>query len=211
ERHHRFFLRRVGNEMIEGLRNWGATTTPIDVHRFTAADVDVRVFYAVLLGAVAWSLLVLRRPLLTILLSFVAFAVPATMVSLPAPGVRATFFLLLALLVFMACPRQTGPVRSANALQAVALGAGALGAAAVLANAPGVTKGEFLNWHNWNPLAADTKPVSVGYVWDQDYRNLKWPRKQTEVFEVTAPRPMYWKATTLNSFADGRWMRQSEV
>ena len=72
-------------------------------------------------------------------------------------------------------------------------------------------KGAFLDWQAWNPLAADAPRVSVGYVWNQSYRPFHWPKKQTEVFEVTAPRPMYWKAAVLNAFDDDRWIEQPEI
>src|SRR5206468_3172938 len=47
--------------------------------------------------------------------------------------------------------------------------------------------------------------VSVAYVCDQHYVDLKWPKKPTTVFEVASPSPHYWKAGILNDFEVDHW------
>ena len=53
--------------------------------------------------------------------------------------------------------------------------------------------------------------VAVGYVWDQKYGPLKWPKKRTTVFEVDSPRPLYWKAASLSEFEIDHWQESPSL
>jgi transglutaminase-like putative cysteine protease len=211
ERHHPAYPVRLWDGISGGVRSWLDTTTPIDTGRFADASGDVRLLFTGLLALLAWTLVVWRRPLLTIVVGFTAFAIPSTMVATGADGLRSAIFLILAALTLAVCGGRAVPRRGSAGVQIAAVTACAIAAALILAAAPGVRKDAFLDWRSWNPLAADAPRVSVGYVWNQSYRPFHWPKKQTEVFEVTAPRPMYWKAAVLNAFDDDRWVEQSQI
>jgi transglutaminase-like putative cysteine protease len=208
---HPFYLRRVWDAASDGVRGWLDTTTPIDIGRFPQAAADVELVFALLLAALAWLLVVLRRPLLAVGVGFAAFAVPTTMVAMGGGFARSLLFLILAALTLAACGPRALPRRGSAVLQVIAVGGCAIAAALILAAAPGVRKDAFLSWRTWNPLAGSAPRVSVGYVWNQDYKPFKWPKKKTEVFEVTAPKPMYWKAAVLSEFSDDRWQAHSVV
>jgi transglutaminase-like putative cysteine protease len=48
--------------------------------------------------------------------------------------------------------------------------------------------------------------VGVSYVWRADYDGIDFPAKRTRVLRLRAPnRATYWRATTLDSFADDHW------
>jgi transglutaminase-like putative cysteine protease len=208
---HRLYPIRVWNAAADGAEGWLDTTTPIDTGRFPGAVADVELVFTFLLAALAWLLIVLRRPLLAVGVGFAAFAVPTTMVAMGGGFVRSLLFLVLAALTLAACGPRALPRRGSAVLQIVAVGGCAIAAALILSAAPGVRKDAFLSWRTWNPLAGSAPRVSVGYVWDQDYRPFKWPKKKTEVFEVTSPRPMYWKAAVLTEFTNDRWQEHPVV
>src|SRR6266542_2805633 len=90
----------------------------------------------------------------------------------------------------------------------LALGASAavvLGALA-LSSSAAVAKDAFLNWQNWDFYTQPQKPVSVRYVWDAHYEGVRFPKKETTVLSIRAPRrPQYWRATVLERFDGTRW------
>ncbi len=208
---HHLYPIRIWDAAADGAEGWLDTTTPIDTGRFPGAVADVELVFTSLLAALAWLLIVGRRPLLAVGVGFAAFAVPTTMVAMDGGFVRSLLFLVLAALTLAACGPRSLPRRGSAVLQIVAVGGCAIAAALILSAAPGVRKDAFLSWRTWNPLAGSAPRVSVGYVWDQDYRPFTWPKKKTEVFEVTSPRPMYWKAAVLTEFTNDRWQEHSVV
>jgi transglutaminase-like putative cysteine protease len=208
--HHAYPI-RVWNAAADGAEGWLDTTTPIDAGRFPGAVADVELAFTVLLATLAWLLIALRRPLLAVGVGFAAFAVPSTMVALDGGFVRSLLFLVLAALTLAVCGPRALPRPGSAAMQVVAVGGCAIAAALILSAAPGVRKDAFLSWRTWNPLAGSAPRVSVGYVWNQDYKPFKWPKKKTEVFEVTSPRPMYWKAAVLPEFSNDRWQEHPVV
>jgi transglutaminase-like putative cysteine protease len=84
----------------------------------------------------------------------------------------------------------------------------ALAVTALIASSwSGVAKAQFLDWQNWD-LSTKTGPsVSVEYVWKANYRGVNFPKKRTRVFTVKTDdaRAVYWRATTLDTFADDAW------
>jgi hypothetical protein len=205
ERNHPVYLARVAGEIDDGIRSWMGTTTPIDVGRFPDASADVRLALFALVAGIAWLLVVGRRPVATVAVAFGAFAVPVTVLVDGGGAWRAALFLALALLTLAVCRPGSLPRHGSAVMQLALLGALAIGTGLVLASAPGVSKAAFLDWETWNPLASNTKQVSVGYVWDQTYQPLKWPKKRTVVLEVRSPRPLYWKASVLDDFVNDHW------
>jgi transglutaminase-like putative cysteine protease len=93
------------------------------------------------------------------------------------------------------------PSRSALvASAAVLVGAFALSSSAAVA------KSAFLDWQHWDFYTRPQKPVSVRYVWDARYGGVRFPKKQTTVLLIRAPRtPYYWRATVLDHFDGTRW------
>jgi len=99
-------------------------------------------------------------------------------------------------------PRTWRPALVAGgALVAVALAAG---------TQPAVAKGEFLSWKGWDFYDRPADPVGVDYVWDANYRGITFPKERTTVLTVTGPRrTYYWRAGTLDAFADDHWIENS--
>jgi transglutaminase-like putative cysteine protease len=75
------------------------------------------------------------------------------------------------------------------------------GSAAILA-APALD--QHRPWLNYQALAGTLAPTHIEtFDWSQRYGPLHWPRTGSEVLEVKAARPEYWKAQNLDLF-DGR-------
>jgi protein-glutamine gamma-glutamyltransferase len=86
------------------------------------------------------------------------------------------------------------------ALAVVALAAGASTSGAV--SGAGV-----LDWRSWKLYAGVGDRVGVRYVWDADYSGIEFPEKATPVLRIRAPRrALYWRASTLDTFTDDRWL-----
>ena len=89
----------------------------------------------------------------------------------------------------------------------------ALGGAAVvvvgafaLSSSAAVAKDAFLGWEHWDFYTRPQKAVSVRYVWDARYGGIRFPKKETTVLSIRAPRrPQYWRATVLDRFDGTRW------
>ncbi|MGL6279041.1 MAG: transglutaminaseTgpA domain-containing protein, partial [Gaiella sp.] len=64
-----------------------------------------------------------------------------------------------------------------------------------------------VDWKGWNPLSDRGTQVGVRYVWDASYGGIQFPREPTVVLRVEGPRrAMYWRASTLDTFAGDRWI-----
>ena len=100
---HHLYPIRVWDAAADGAEGWLDTTTPIDTGRFPGAVADVELVFTFLLAALAWLLIVGRRPLLAVGVGFAAFAVPSTMVAMDGGFVRSLLFLVLAALTLAAC------------------------------------------------------------------------------------------------------------
>ena len=126
------------------------------------------------------------------------------MLPLHSDAFRAGVFLILALLTLVVTSERDGR-RLAGDAQVVGLSVAVVIAGLVVGTAPGVTKSAFLQWQTWNPLAHAGPLVNVDFMWNQTYTPLDWPKKRTQVLEVTSPTPMYWKAATLSTFLIDHW------
>jgi transglutaminase-like putative cysteine protease len=202
---HRAYPVRIVSGLHDGAKNWFETSTPFDPSRFATTSGLVDLCFFALMAVFAWLLIDGRFALAALACAFALYAIPSTAVGMGSAGLRAAIFLLLALAILAVCQRR------------VPLGGGAIGQLSVLAvatvvaglvvgSAPGVAKGALFDWRHWNPLAGNGPQVSVGYVWNQDYGPLHWPKQTTTVFQVQSPRPHYWKAGVLTVFDGTRWV-----
>ena len=93
---------------------------------------------------------------------------------------------------------------------AAVVGIAVVGAAFGVSNSSAVASGQVLHWQKWDFYTKPEKPVGVEYVWNSDYRGLKFPKKITVVLRIKAPDvPMYWRATTLDEFDGGNWFESA--
>lgn len=202
---HQVYPVRIVSGLHDGAKNWFETSTPFDPSRFATTSGLVDLCFFALMAVFAWLLIDGRFALAALACAFALYAIPSTAVGMGSAGLRAAIFLLLALAILAVCQRR------------VPLGGGAIGQLSVLAvatvvaglvvgSAPGVAKGALFDWRHWNPLAGNGPQVSVGYVWNQDYGPLHWPKQTTTVFQVQSTRPHYWKAGVLTVFDGTRWV-----
>ena len=196
---HGIYPERVATLVVNGLRDWFGTHTPIDAGRFPGADHDLRLAFFAAAAVLAWLLVRRGSALPGIGVAFALFALPSTVLPLHSDAFRAGVFLVLALLTLVATSERDGR-RLAGDAQVVGLSVAVVIAGLVVGTAPGVTKSAFLQWQTWNPLAHEGPLVNVDFMWNQTYTPLHWPKKRTTVLEVTSPTPMYWKAATLSTF-----------
>ena len=205
DRGHQVYPVRIVSGLHDGAKNWFETSTPFDPSRFATTSGLVDLCFFALMAVFAWLLIDGRFALAALACAFALYAIPSTAVGMGSAGLRAAIFLLLALAILAVCQRR------------VPLGGGAIGQLSVLAvatvvaglvvgSAPGVAKGALFDWRHWNPLAGNGPQVSVGYVWNQDYGPLRWPKQTTTVFQVQSAHPHYWKAGVLTVFDGAHWV-----
>jgi len=145
-----------------------------------------------------------RRPLLASLVLVAGAGWPATIY----PGhddLGRGAILLIAALALVA---QLKPSRHRGAPQ-ILVGTALVVLALVTSSSGAVAKRQFLDWQTWD-LSSKTGPsVTVEYVWKANYRGISFPKKRTRVFTVRAPaNSVYWRATTLDAFADDKWQEE---
>jgi hypothetical protein len=207
---HPLYPVRVLGDLRDGAQSWFDAVTPFDGGRFPLTGALVELSFFGLVAVIAWLLLDGRFPISSVAASFALFAIPSTALTSGDSGLRAAMFLLLALAILAVCQREA-PARGVALGQLTALAAATVLTGLVVAAAPGVAKGALFDWRNWNPLGGGHDRVSVGYVWDQHYGPLKWPKKRTTVFEAVSPRPLYWKAATLTEFEIDHWQESPSL
>ena len=141
---------------------------------------------------------------------FVAAAVTAGGVGwpvtiLPARNTIATG----ALAVFAALwPVVIGGVRDRRGLvPSAAMLAGVVLAATLLAGVGARPSVAALDWQNWDLFGDSQAGHTVALVWRSDYGGIDFPAGKTTVLRITAPRrALYWRATTLDTFASDHWV-----
>ncbi|HEX5249466.1 MAG TPA: transglutaminaseTgpA domain-containing protein [Gaiellales bacterium] len=200
---------RVSQLIVNGLRDWFGTHTPIDAGRFPGANHDLRLAFFAAACAIIWLIVRRGAALPAIGVAFALFAMPSTVLPLHADAFRAGVFLMLALLTLVATSERSGRPLAGDS-QVVGLSVAVVLAGLIVGTAPGVTKSAFLSWQSWNPLAHDGPQVSVDYMWNQNYAPLHWPKKRTQVLEVSSKKKMYWKAATLDTFLIDHWQFSSQ-
>jgi transglutaminase-like putative cysteine protease len=64
-----------------------------------------------------------------------------------------------------------------------------------------------LDWQNWDLFGESRAGHTVEAVWRSDYGGIDFPPGKTTVLEIKAPRrALYWRATTLDTFASDHWI-----
>lgn len=204
---HAIYPLRVWRDLYDGVSEWFSAVTPFDPLRFPPIDDVVRLGYVALVCAMAWFLL-RGRALWAVAAAFTLYALPSTVLIVGDAVPRAAIFLALTLLVLRSAAARSVYPGGGAVSQAAALGAAIVLAALVVGGAPGMTKAAFLDWHRWDPLAKQGPQVGVSYVWNDTYGPLVWPKKSTTLLTISSPKPSYWRAEVLNTFAlpSGRWI-----
>jgi transglutaminase-like putative cysteine protease len=172
---------------------------PIDPSRHERMHqvILVAIFAFVLVIALAVAA---RRVVLAVVCFLIGAGWPATLLAGGNELGRGVVILAVALALL------AGLTDRPSRLALVASGAVLAGALA-LSSSPAVAKSAFLNWQHWDFYTRPQKPVSVRYVWDARYTGLRFPKKETTVLSIRAPRtPYYWRATVLDRFDGTRWV-----
>jgi protein-glutamine gamma-glutamyltransferase len=148
-----------------------------------------------------------RRPLAAALVLVVASAWPATLV--PGADVFRGALVLASVLLLLAA---AGPRAPRLYRPAVAAGVALLVAGVAAGAQPAVAKEQFLDWKTWDFAEEPPDPVGVRYVWDANYGGIEFPAEETTVLTVEGPeQPLYWRASTLETFSGHRWTADRDV
>ena len=184
----------------EGFLSFYDVTVPFEGigQPFMHGAVLMAVFVFSLAGALAVAA---RRPPLALAALLLGAGWPATM--LPGDNELARGLLILATGLVLLAAVRPGPLK----LRSQVLTGGAVVVLALTLSASGaVAKSQFVNWQSWDFYNKPDAPVGVSYVWRADYDGVKFPNKRTRVLQVRgSSRASYWRATTLDSFAEDHW------
>jgi len=184
----------------EGFLGFYDVTVPFEgiAQPFMHGALLMAVFTFSLAGALAVAA---RKPPLSLAALLLGAGWPATM--LPGDNELARGLLILATGLVLLAAVRPGPLK----LRAQVLAGGAVVALALVFSASGaVAKSQFVDWQSWDFYNKPDAPVGVSYLWRADYDGIKFPNKRTRVLRVRASSTAsYWRATTLDSFADNHW------
>jgi len=141
-----------------------------------------------------------RKPLLAALVVAVGAGWPATL--LPSGhGLVIGGGILTATLLAVAGTRRGTAVPAFGAAALV------VAIAVVASSSAAVSKGGLLAWQKWDFYNLTREPVGVAYVWDANYGGIDFPKEKTTVLRIRGPkRSLYWRATTLDTFVEDRWI-----
>jgi len=105
-------------------------------------------------------------------------------------------------------PVAVGGVRDRRGLvPGAAVLAGVVVAATLVAGAGARPTVAAVDWKSWDLFGESRAGRTVALVWSSNYGGIEFPAAKTTVLQVTAPRrALYWRATTLDSFAGDRWV-----
>ncbi len=184
----------------EGFLSFYDVTVPFEGigQPFMHGALLMAVFAFSLAGALAVAA---REPALALAALLLGVGWPATM--LPGGNELMRGLLILGLGLVLLAAVRPGPLR----LRSQVLAGGAVVVLALTLSASGaVAKGQFVDWQSWDFYNKPDAPVGVSYVWRADYDGVKFPNKRTRVLQVRgSSRASYWRATTLDSFAEDHW------
>lgn len=195
-----------GSPLAAPGRLWSGALEFWDVSVPFAASEHQRMAGAVLAGLFVFELalalaLVARRPLAAALVTLAGAAWPATLLG---AGIARGAPVLAVVLLLLAAGNVRRPVglRGALVAGAVLVVAGLAGA-----STSALAKGELIEWRSWDPYDQPDVPVSVDFVWNADYGGIEFPDKATTVLTIEGvKRPLYWRATTLETYDGLRWL-----
>jgi transglutaminase-like putative cysteine protease len=103
-------------------------------------------------------------------------------------------------------------VRSGPSLLAgIAAAAVVVAGSAWASSATTVAREAALDWETWDlGSQLPRRAPSVRFAWDANYEGLEFPPEPTVVLTVEGPDlPRYWRASTLDVFADDRWFENN--
>jgi transglutaminase-like putative cysteine protease len=157
--------------------------------------------------AVVAGLIAAQRPVGAAFALLVAAGWPATLLNGPDDLRRGAVLLAVMLALVVGLSSRVHPRRLGAA---VVIGLAVVAVAFGVSNSKAVASGQVLHWQKWDFYTKPQKPVGVEYVWNSDYRGLRFPKKVTTVLKIKAPsHPMYWRATTLDEFDGGNWFESA--
>lgn len=102
-------------------------------------------------------------------------------------------------------------VLRSRSTRTLAVGAGAAGivvaASALVAANTSLARGSALDWESWDIRGPARQATAVRFVWEANYRGIRFPREKTVVLRIEGPElPNYWRTTTLDTFSDDHWL-----
>jgi protein-glutamine gamma-glutamyltransferase len=165
-------------------------------------DMHGLVLFAIFGFVLATSLLVASsRPIAAAGVAVVGAGWPATLVAGQTVALGA-LALAAALSIPLVLRVRSGPSLLAGTTAAALVVAGAAWAS----SATSVAREAALDWENWDLQGIPRSASSVRFAWDANYDGIDFPPTRTVVMTVDGPkRARYWRASTLDSFADDRW------
>lgn len=195
----RSYFGPLGAELKRGFVEFYDVLLPFSAARHPA--VHGVLVLAVFGFCLAFSLAVAaRRPLVAAVVVAVGAGWPATL--LPSGHGLVTGAALLAATLLVLAGARRGA-----ALPAVGATALVVAVAVVASSSAAVAKDGLLAWKKWDFYNAPRQPVGVAYVWDASYGGIEFPKEKTTVLRIRGPeRALYWRATTLDTFVDDRWI-----
>ena len=141
---------------------------------------------------------------------FVAAAVAVGGIGWPATILPARNTIAMGALALLAAlwPIVIGGVRDRRGIvPGAAVGLGIVLVAMALAGAGARPSVAALNWQNWDLFGESRAGHTVEAVWRSDYGGIDFPPGKTTVLKIKAPRrALYWRATTLDTFASDHWV-----
>jgi len=193
-----FHIGEAGPRFKRGFLDFYDFRLPIDPQQ------NVRMHQVILIAIFAFALAVAaaiasRHAMLAVVAFLVGAGWPATLLAGGSELGRGVVILAVALILLAGLTERPSRLALGGAA-VVVLGAFALSSSAAVA------KDAFLDWQHWDFYTRPQKPVSVKYVWDARYGGIHFPKKETTVLSIRAPkRPQYWRATVLDRFDGTRW------
>jgi transglutaminase-like putative cysteine protease len=165
-------------------------------HHSMHGDLELAVFgFTAAIGLA----LALRRRFIAVVVLLVGAGWPATLVGGGSQLLRGSL-ILVGVLMLLA---ERAPRPALAAAAAVVL------AATAASTSPALARDELLNWQRWDIHSASRRSVDVTFAWNAVYSGIDFPKRATMVFTATGPsQSHYWRATTLDIFADDRWFER---
>jgi hypothetical protein len=144
-----------------------------------------------------------RRILLAVAVVVAGAGWAATLVDERAPLAVGVLVLVSALwLLVLSRPR----ARS-GAVPGIVVAAAVVALAATASTSSALTGEPVVDWQQWDLYDPAGSAVGVRYVWDANYGGIEFPKEETVVLRVHAPRrALYWRASTLDTFIADRWI-----
>lgn len=191
----------IDHTIRQGLRDTYAVEAPFD------ADANPELYALVVLAAALFGLVIATtagtRPFPAAVVTVIGIGWPTTI----HPTRNTVAMGVLALLVAF-WPVVVSGARDRRALVAGTVALACIATTAALAAGAGARPAAAsFDWRSWTPFGATRASETVALVWDSNYAGIDFPAKKTTVLRIAAPRRgLYWRATTLDSFAGDRWI-----